>query len=232
VDDAPKEQWEMPNAEAVALFEFLRLADKVGLDIPASHRWLREWNPFTNIVGRPPIGTGNWPPEELYEALALAQHHGVPTRLLDFTYDPLVAAFFAADKPPDSAKSVGVWCIDIQLMYVAARHVGRPFEIVTVPRLQNRNLAAQKGLFVLDRFPASGYDGIDDKIMDYVQGGEKCGVVTDGKPAVRKFSLPRSECSELLDLLSRLGIDRAHLMPSFSGVVQELEARRARRTAH
>ena len=28
---------------------------------------------------------------------AIAQHSGVPTRLLDFTYNPLVAAYFAAD---------------------------------------------------------------------------------------------------------------------------------------
>jgi hypothetical protein len=42
VDGIPKEPWEMPNAEAVAQFEFLRLADKVGLDIPAGHKWLRD----------------------------------------------------------------------------------------------------------------------------------------------------------------------------------------------
>ena len=35
-------------------------------------------------------------PENYFEWVALAQHHGVPTRLLDWSTSPLVAAFFAA----------------------------------------------------------------------------------------------------------------------------------------
>lgn len=58
----------------------------------------------------------NEPDSDKYdEWMALMQHHGAPTRLLDFTYSPYVAAYFAFEEA-DRRTEVAIWAVNTSFL--------------------------------------------------------------------------------------------------------------------
>lgn len=99
-----------------------------------------------------------WPPNNLLPLLALAQHYGIPTRLLDWSNDPYVALYFAAIEAltrKDGSEELALWIADRRYIEKRLGPQTHPsplsFEFIDSPYHENPNLAAQQGIFSLAR---------------------------------------------------------------------------------
>ncbi len=62
---------------------------------------------------------GSIPSDSLWFRISAAQHHGLPTRLLDWTVSPKVAVHFATAEEQHFDKDGAIWCINV----AEARHL-------------------------------------------------------------------------------------------------------------
>lgn len=177
-----------------------------------------------------------WPSNEILELSALAQHYGLPTRLLDWTDDPFIAIYFALKSAMGEKGNLEIWCINrgaITTAESAGMDLGVKF--YTPHYANNPNIYAQKGLFT--------YYPVDDEITfeSHVDANENVDDI-DRRPLntimketvphqfhaglFKRVKLPCHLAIEAFKALSRLGYSSARVFPGYDGVVKQINDRR------
>jgi hypothetical protein len=176
------------------------------------------------------------PPVNEWEVLVAAQHHGLPTRLLDWTYSPLVAAHFATVDGEDNSDRV-VWRLDWKSVHrffrlpelalliqdleglggdkpmtpgtlFGAPSDAKQFACMLEPPSLNQRIVAQSATFTL----------CSDKRQPFDRFLEKHGLGS----ALTKFIIPAAETARFRDQLDLVSVDERRLFPDLDGVAAEM----------
>jgi len=167
----------------------------------------RESRPLLNTI-----------PLDEIELITLAQHHGLPTRLLDWSTNPLIALFFAVerfDKNIDSA----VWCYGFpstnnchpESTRIDRRLTLEKEKIIIFPNHISPRITNQSGCFTEHKLPEGR-----DKFIPFNNGQNDLGLFEN-------LTIKKDFQKEIMNQLYDLGYHHGLIYPGLDGLSKKIK---------
>jgi hypothetical protein len=193
-----------------------KLQPKVGRQAPPMNSSAGAVNEelMLELFRRQSVGLLEVSPQSDWEFLAIAQHHGMSTRLLDWTRSPLVALYFSVCKECETRDKDGrPGCEDAEVLAwrCAKEKLAEPpgcgplkLESVVryIPRITTSRLRAQSGLFTVHPRPTEVWE-------------------PEGK--LLRVRIPSERRKALKDSLFRHGVHESVLFPELDGLARHID---------
>lgn len=187
-----------------AVLFFAKDADRQGLRIPGSDDSFLNPKELKKIVFDDLEDVlshkKTFPLPEWRTLFGMAQHYGIPTRLLDWTESASIAAYFAASEAAkliiekekgignqeDIGRQIVVWAVNTNIFEEISLQHEEEIYVVRVPWESNPNLRAQRGLFTLHHKKLEvlgnleNVDGLDEAIEKLIEKNNKTEILPPG----------------------------------------------------
>ena len=157
----------------------------------------------------------NSPPDSMIDWLVLGQHHGLPTRLLDWSENPLIALYFALST--DVGAEAAVWMIEPRYVFSMDLDLDKLNSIqVYYPKALDQRIVSQKGCFTIQPLPKACDPftvlNKDQRLMD------------EGLRSLNRIIIPDDVDlkAKLMLEVNKLGVDGGFIYPGLDGLSRQI----------